>query len=757
MTSLHIWHLQPDAPRVPRRVSAGERVQIRIGTWPIGPSQSVRVRFDSDRRPGTEIGAHWQRNDGENSYWTATIGPFEEGERVEYTVRAVDRNHSVSSSSCAFEVGPKVHLALLWHQHQPLYRVASPTQRRPVLRQPWVRLHAIRDYYSMAAIVEQYPGVHVTVNFSGVLWMQIDDYVERDATDRHLALTRRAAEELSPHQREELLGSFFDADWHHQIFVHPRYRELFNQRIDRKPFSVRDLRDLQMWSNLAWFGKEFRDGPVELITQETVKEVSRLVRKDRGFTVYDIESMIEEQRKILRAIRPIHTHLSDSGQIEVSTTPFFHPILPLIIDSDDATVDRQGAELPRRFAYPKDAEEQVSRAVADCDARMGRSTRGMWPAEGAVSTTCIDVFARHGIAWISTDRGVLARSGRWGYDVDNPDVLCQPYAATSEVGEVAVFFRDTELSDAIGFHLKEFDDPEDAVDRFIEDIHRLVEGFEGEADRILTVALDGENAWGGYADDGRPFLHALYRRLEGSRAIRTVSPSEYLVGNRGRNVVPHSPSTSVYRLATASWIDETGSDSGNDLGTWIGEPAENKAWEQLREAREAIATSSSPGRPAAMECVYAAEGSDWFWWYGDDQSSGNDESFDRLFRDHLASIYDLLGLPCPDDVRTPAAGPPAVWTFARPLPTVRAGRRLTIRTNCPGRVMWREDDGPERSMPSKPIGGVMAGARRFEARLPEVGRESDYVRFRFLCEERGCRRRDICCREGEQAVRVVTQ
>lgn len=760
MTSrLHVWHGSPDAPRVPRRVCAGDTVTIQLGTWPIAPGQWAWVQWSLGGAAGaaTRVEARWQRNDGENSYWACSIGPFETGGTVRYSVHASDGTVDASDSAHTLRVAPKIQLALLWHQHQPMYKAArtDPTQSSP--RQPWVRLHALRDYYSMAALVAAHPSIHVTFNLTPVLLSQLDDYVERGGVDRALELTRVQAELLTEADREELLGSFFDADWHRQIFIHSRYRELFDRRARADTFAPRDLRDLQMWFNLAWFGQEFRDGPVTLITGEQV-DVHRFANQGKDFSAADVEAMVDDQYKVLRAVVPIHRLLQEQGQIEVTTTPYFHAILPLVIDTDDATVDLDGAELPARFSRPEDAEEHVRRAVADYEGRFGCRPRGMWPAEGAISRSSVPLYARHGIEWIASDRGVLARSGRWGYEVDDPEVLCQPYRAREQDLDLTVFFRDTSLSDAIGFRYQHVADPNDAAAAFIREIdERFIQRLAHDDDRVVTVILDGENAWGGYAADGRPFLQALYGQLAKTPGIQTVTFSEYLSGNPKRAVRPHTPNVEVHELFTGSWIDEFRSQPGVDLGTWIGEPAENRAWELLGAARDVIDAANGPPRLRALEAAYAAEGSDWFWWFGDDQDSGNDDVFDRLFRDHLRSIYRGLELAPPPELEIPLVSRSVVWSFSRPAATVARGDWVVIRTNCAGTVSWSADDQPDQVITLVPVGGVLAGARRFQAMLGEVRPEYRAIRFRFRCAEPTCTHDDICCRGAIQTISVRSE
>jgi alpha-amylase/alpha-mannosidase (GH57 family) len=717
-----VWHLTPDSPRTPARVSPSDWVTLDIGSWPVEPGQSVWVEVDVAHVDGAtahdRLDARWLHNRGENSYWRVELPPFARGDHVHYRVRGRSATGGVEGPAAEFRVGPKLYLALLWHQHQPLYRDTTLPSPRGSYLQSAVRRHAIRDYYAMAALVGQYPGVHLTINLTPSLLSQIEDYVEHGATDRALELTLIPAEDLSADEREEILRTFFDASYDNQIRPHARYAELYALARSHGELTTQDIRDLQMWFNLAWFAKEFRDGEVRLGTGETIS-VHGLVAKQRGYTTADLRQMIEAQYSILRAVIPVHRELQERGQIEVSVSPFYHPILPLLIDSDAATLDRPGATLPPRFAYPVDADAQMRLASEDHVRWFGVRARGVWPAEGAVSPSIVPILARYSARWMATDRDVLARSGRWGYDVADPNVLCQPYRVEANGATIATFFRDPWLSNHIGFHCQRRPDYADAARDFLRQIkERFAWRLTGTEDRVLTVVLDGENAWSAYRDDARPFLHALYALLERDREVETVSFSEYLDGNPLRQLAPHpiEQLSRVHELYAGSWADEAGSEPGVDFGTWIGEQEENEAWALLGQVRAHLESSGASPQtsPAAYRAIYAAEGSDWFWWLGIDQESERDRELDALFHAHLRAVYQALGEHAPDRV-TPHEQPAVViWTPTCRVTSIRPDQRLLIRTSEPGWVRWRIDAASESEVALLPVRHTQLDVRHYQ-------------------------------------------
>ncbi|MEZ4219389.1 MAG: glycoside hydrolase family 57 protein [Polyangiaceae bacterium] len=748
---MKLWHLQDDTPRLPRRPSRHQLVRVRAASWPVAPGQEVWVVVRAPGKEPRNVRAGWVENRDSVSYWEAELGAWLDGESVEYTLLATDRDgNQATAGPFEFSVGPKLTVALMWHQHQPLYR---PVGDHRVLREPWVRLHALRDYFAMPWLLSAEPEVHATINLTPVLLGQLEDYVEHHGQDEALLWTRTPAEHLGASGEAFLLRHFFEAHWHNQIQPFERYRELFHKRESQQPFSAADLRDLQMWFNLAWFGPELLQGEVALPTGRRVT-AKHFVERGRDFSHDDVMEMIDVQQAVMAAVLPMHRTLVERGQLEVATTPFYHPILPLLVDSDRATLDREGTRLPRRFAHVEDADTQVRRAQEAYRSWFGRDARGMWPAEGAVAEFVVPLFAKHGVQWIASDAGVLARSGKWGYRSDDPDVLCRPYRAEFDGSQVTVFFRDTALSDAIGFQYHSFHDAEAAAADLVSQIKsRFAERVSGD-DAVLSIILDGENAWGAYRDAGRPFLRAMYRRLADDPDLQLATFSEVLDGAPSRHLRAHpiAGQAQVHQLFIGSWADELASAPGVDLGTWIGEEEENVAWEHLEDARDAlVAAGQDPSvAPLAWEAIYAAEGSDWFWWYGSDQDSGRDDEFDALFRTHLRSAYLNAGLPVPAPLGTSIFPPRVVWSATAKRAELGREEALTIITHCPGTVRLAFDDADAVEHPLRPVGGVMAGCSHYELRVPPAPEAAKRIVFRIHCNRPGCQ--SETCHGGDQEI-----
>ena len=505
--------------------------------------------------------------------------------------------------------------------HQPDYEDQATGEH--IL--PWVRLHAIKDYWGMAAMLEEFPKIHVTFNLVPSLIRQIQAFADDRARDRHLAIGLKPAAELTPEEARWMVANGFHAPFDRMIGPYPRYAQLHARRMERQPFSADDLRDLQVWHKLAWMD------PDRLIADERLVS---LIARDRGFTEDDKLMLRQVELELLSRVVSAYREASARGQAELSTSPFYHPILPLLCDSDVNKRTQPGAPLPRqRFRRPEDARLQIDRAIAFHEAAFGSRPSGMWPSEGSVSDEAVALIASAGLQWIATDEDILSRSLNTPM---RPDLLYRPYRI-GERGPVALF-RDHAMSDRIGFHYQSWDASAAAAD-FVEHVRAAGRRFAESGGEVATVPviLDGENAWEYYDGGGRPFLRSLYRALSEAPDIQTVTMSEAAA----------DPAQTLPSIFPGSWIN-------GDFYIWIGHRDDHRAWDQLSDARAAFdqhAGSVTPeARDRALEELLIAEGSDWFWWYGDDHSSDHDADFDDLFRRHLRNAYAALDRPIPEEL-----------------------------------------------------------------------------------------------------------
>jgi len=543
--------------------------------------------------------------------------------------------------------GTPIYLAIVWHQHQPRYYKDLVTGES---FSPWVRLHGIKDYYDMAAILYQYPKIKFTINLTPVLLMQLEDairlYDEGKSPDVDFRMTLKNADSLTYEDKKYLLENFFSANWDNMIDIFPRYKELRTKRVFNpdgtinfdetiKRYTTQDFRDLQVYFNLCWFDPDFRNGEVTLPSGEKVS-VKKFVDKARNFTEQDKKEILAIQMKILKAIIPVHVDLQKHGQIEVITTPYFHPILPLIYDTESAREAMPSAVLPTRFSYPADADWHVKMAVKKYEEIFGKKPEGMWPAEGSVSHDIVPIVRENGFIWMCSDGHVLARSLKKALFTD--DDLYRPYAVINGKDTLYMVFRDTDLSDRIGFRYKSLSGVQAAND-FISRLYEIHTKFANDPEpHLVTVILDGENAWEWYKNDAKEFFHSLYSQLSEADWVITVKVSDFLK--------QYPPKRTISHLFAGSWINA-------DFSTWIGEPEENLAWEYLRMVREDFEKAKESGKydKATLDRAFfeigSAEGSDWFWWFGSDQNAGDDRWTDIMFRRTLKNVYEILGLTPP--------------------------------------------------------------------------------------------------------------
>ncbi len=527
------------------------------------------------------------------------------------------------------------HVMLMWHQHQPLY----PKDANGVVTRPWVRVHATKDYYDMAALLEDYPDVRTTFNLTPVLLRQLEE-LSNGTRDIYWELSIVPPAQLTDDQRRFVQDRFFDVN-PKVIARFPRFQELADRR--QETFDDDELQDLQALFNLAWTDPSF-------LAEDPLASI---VAKERAFSRDDIDTIFAEHLRIIGDVFTVHRDLWDSGQIEVTTTPLAHPILPLIFDTNLATVGDPTASLPQSpFANPLDAVNQVELGLDEAERLLGRRPVGMWPGEGAVAQQVMGMFASKGVRWVATGEDVLGKTLDVGFERDaagvasNPGVLYRPWAAQLTRNEpVAMFFRDVRLSDLIGFEYSGMDAQMAADDLImrLEAIDAAMDDAGVTGPRVVSIILDGENAWENYDNDGIDFLRAMYQGFSDHERIRTVTPSELL------DAFPDiaEPLPDVFPSA---WFSP-------NFATWIGESEEAKAWDYLVRARRDLSNAegsvSDDAFSEALELMYFAEGSDWFWWYGTDQDSGDDGYFDRAYRELLGQMYDALGVDRPDYLRVP--------------------------------------------------------------------------------------------------------
>ena len=538
-----------------------------------------------------------------------------------------------------------VRVCFLWHMHQPYY--TDPVTRSASM--PWVRLHATKAYFDMAYLLDRFPRLHATFNFTPSLLVQLKEIADGTVHDLFLEHAQRRAVNLSPEEQAFLIRHYFSINWATMIRPYPRYHELLVKRgldIDSHDlqrlagcFSTQDFLDLQVWFNLAWFGY----GAVQRYPR-----LAALRTKNRGYTEEEKQEVLALQRRTVQDIVPMHRRLAERGQIELTTTPFYHPILPLIIDTEHARRARPDLPLPSRFRAPDDAEAQLRLAVEYHAATFGKAPAGLWPSEGSVCPELIPLLPRVGLRWLATDEGILARSLEaaqrpWHREHH----LYQPYRLGSAAEQTAIVFRDRDLSDGFGFlyHKMTADSARDDV------LHRIkrIALETPQEDVLLPIILDGENPWEHYYEGGEQFLSHLYDALsqgaldEGdSLRVTTSTISEALAATP--EMAP------LAQLHSGSWINQ-------DFKIWIGHAEDNRGWDLLTHTRSRLLEASA-GLPldranAAWHELYAAEGSDWFWWYGDDFDTAYKEEFDRLFRTHLRNVWTLAGMAPPDQLNQP--------------------------------------------------------------------------------------------------------
>src|SRR6202171_818421 len=535
-----------------------------------------------------------------------------------------------------------IHVAFIWHMHQPYYK----DDLTSTYLLPWVRLRSAKDYYKMPSVLEGDPRLRATFNLVPSLLAQIEDYGKQESVALFLTLSRRGAGALSAEERDFLLRWMRESPRALRVQQSSRYLELASRPADAQ-FNTQDIRDLQAWFNLAW---------CDPVGMESDPRLAELRREDGDFAESDKQPLFTAQLDMMKKVIPKYRELADRGQAELTFSPYYHPILPLLAHVETASIANPQIQLPEHhFSHREDAERQIELGLGLFERLLGRRPTGMWPSEMAVGESVVDLVASAGVGWMISDEEVLARSMESRYSRD--EHLFSPKRLEREGQSLTMVFRDSQISNAIGFDYQRMSSI-DAARTLVGRLRRIGEQ-QGDRNSLVVVALDGENAWEFYPRDGHDFLNALYTELESTQDVVTTTVADF--------IAEHPAEQQLHHLSTGSWI-------GASLDTWIGDPEHNVAWDLLAQTRAWLEDQSrqrpkdSEQAALAWREILITEGSDWFWWFSRKHDSGMDPIWDNQFRLHLRNVYKVMGQrpparlfqPIIERAATPERGVPSV-------------------------------------------------------------------------------------------------
>jgi len=532
----------------------------------------------------------------------------------------------------------KLSIAFYWHMHQPVYQL-TPTGDYLM---PWVRLHAVKDYLDMVLILEKFPKIKLNFNLVPVLLDSLIDYGENDLHDIHSRLTITDVEDLTADDKEFIINNFFDANFHSMILPSEEYNRLYqkyqlNPENDINMFSNQEYSDLMALFNLAWF---------DPIYKNIYPELKKLIKKGKDYTTEDRIKIIDIQRDIIRKIIPTYKKFSDEGRIEITTSPYYHPILPILLDIKSIKKSSEN-DLPTNLKMELDAKMQTEMALDRMENIFGKRPRGIWPSEHCISSKELGLLKELGVDWTISDEGILSNSINFEFVRDFRGYLEDPYHLLKSYkykdDGVNIIFRDSVIPNLIGFEY-----PNHPAESAANDLYDRIKVAQSkllsspDENHLITIAMDGENCWENYTADGSTFLSTIYSLIENDPSLETILISDYLDKDIQKP---------LNKISSGSWVNR-------NFKLWIDEPLKNLAWTYLKQVRDDFSAyvkqnPLNPNIEAARRELFICEGSDWFWWYGEPNDSGRDNIFDYIFREHLKNIYLFLGLEVPQYLDTP--------------------------------------------------------------------------------------------------------
>lgn len=534
-------------------------------------------------------------------------------------------------------VGKKLSIAFYWHMHQPVYQLNADGD----YLMPWVRLHAAKDYLDMLLIMNNFKNLKLNFNLVPVLLDSFIDYGEKNYHDIHSRLTVTNISELTDDDKEFILNNFFDANYSSMIFPNENYNKLYQKRFEQEKadindFSKQDYSDIMAWFNLVW---------IDPIYKEIFPEFKELLDKRENYSLKDRLDIIELHRKIIRMIIPTYKEFLEKGRIEITTSPYYHPMLPILLDIKTAQKGLPATDASLvDLNMEEDAKLQVKSALERIEELFGIKPQGIWPSELGVSPVTLEMLKEEGVNWTISDEGILANSINFDFvrdfkgHIEDPYKLVKSYKYKTKSSDIKVIFRESTISNLISFEYANHDPKVAAADLY-DRIKVIQTKLQSSPDKnhLLTIAMDGENCWENYAQDGLPFLNAIYSMIEEDETLETVLISDYIEKEKYHK--------ELKKIHTGSWINR-------NFQLWVAEPIKNLAWTYLKKVKDDLnlfikENPNNKNIKDAKRELMIAQGSDWYWWYGEPNDSGQDHIFDYLFREHLKNVYRCLQIDPP--------------------------------------------------------------------------------------------------------------
>lgn len=529
----------------------------------------------------------------------------------------------------------KLSLAFYWHMHQPVYEIEG------TYLMPWGRLHAVKDYLDMILMLEKFPKLKLNFDVVPALIDTIIDYAN-GKNDIHSELTITDVNKMSDEEKSFVLNNFFSPKFETMLYKSETYKELYQKRFAKdychhEEFSNQEISDLMALFNLVW---------IDPVHYERYPRLSELWEKQNNYTLEDRIEIINIHRQIISEIIPTYKKYIEEGRIEMTTSAYYHSILPVLLDLKAVTKPPATLEgLPQNLEMKDYAALQVKKALDRVEEVMGIRPKGFWPPELCIGSKTLNLLAKEGIEWTISDEGILSDSINFEFirdfkgNLNDPYHLVKVYEYQTKTAPIDVIFRDRSIPNLINFEYAGIDSKMAAADLY--DKIKVIQNkllVSPDDNHLLTIALDGENCWENYQNDGNDFLNYIYSAIENDESLETVLISDYIHQDKHKKT--------LNKIFSGSWIDKT-------FLYWIGEPTKNKAWALLKETKDvyesfAKKNKNNPNLATALRELMIAQGSDWFWWYGEPNNSGQDFVFDYMFRERLKNVYISLNLDYPD-------------------------------------------------------------------------------------------------------------